>query len=62
MVKVIYSSVYNEYKVLVSGSTYYTDDKQDALNTCRLMAKEQGIDSDVVVSVKKATTKQEENW
>lgn len=62
MVKVIYSSVYNEYKVLVSGSTYYTDDKQDALNTYRLMATEQGIDNDVVVSVKKATTKQEENW
>lgn len=62
MVKVIYSSIYNEYKVSVSGSTYYTDDKQDALNTCRLMAKEQGIDSDVVVPVKKATTKQEENW
>ena len=62
MVKVIYSGVYNEYKVLVSDSTYYTDDKQDALNTCRLMAKEQGINSDVVIPVKKATTRQEENW
>ena len=62
MIKVIYSSVYNEFKVIVSDATYYTDDKQDALNTCHLMVKEQGIDIGVVVSVKKATTKQEENW
>lgn len=61
MAIILYSHEYNEFRVTVKGSTYYTSDKQDALGTCQLMQLEVRETSEVP-KVKKATQQQEEAW
>lgn len=52
----------NEFRVQVGAATYYTSDKQDAINTCDCMQKEAGIQFPVCFTIRTATEAQRDNW
>lgn len=56
-----YSESYDEYRVAVGKSTYYTGDQQDAFDTLDKMRKESGLPP-ITVKVKGANADLEDNW
>lgn len=59
---ITFSESYNEYRVAVGKSTYYTSDKQDAFGTVDKMRAEKGLGPCIAIKVKKATAEMEDNW
>lgn len=57
-----FSEAYNEYRVAVGKSTYYTSDKQDAFDTVDKMRADKGLGPCIAITVKKASAELEDNW
>lgn len=57
-----FSEAYNEYRIAVGKSTYYTSDVNDAFFTLYVMMAEAGLPTTKPVKVKKANADVEDNW
>lgn len=57
-----FSEAYNEYRVAVGKSTYYTSDVNDAFDTLYDMMAKAGLPTTKPVRVKKANADIEDNW